>query len=266
MSTTDSSSPYSSYAAVLAAVEASVRSEVARYDGSHDFSHIDRVRRLALSLAADEGVDDASALEVIELAALLHDIRDHKYATAGTESASDVARDWLTAHNYPADRTKRVCAVLDHIGFKAELQRREKNNNSTVTAGGGEAGEADMAELPLECRLVSDADRLDAMGAIGIARCFSFGGARGRAIYSASELTRPLSDTKTLTADQYANQQRHTQPHSEEVPSSLEHFWSKLLLLRSTLSTAAGRRRAQSRHDFMANFVATLQTECRGEK
>ena len=251
-----STSSHSPYSAVLASVEASVRSELDRYDGSHDFSHIDRVRRLALSLAADECVNDASTLEVIELAALLHDIRDHKYTAADNSTASNVARDWLAAHNYLTDCTQRVCSVLDNIGFRTELQRRDNNNTS--------AGDEDTASLlPLECRIVSDADRLDALGAIGVARCFAFGGARGRRIYSDKELTRPLSDTVALTAQQYDAQQHGT---DKEAPSSLEHFWSKLLLLQSTMSTAAGKRRAQSRHDFMLHFVATLQAECRGEK
>eukprot|EP01083_Nonionella_stella_P304624 1059467_1 len=149
---------------LVSKVEEFVRAELAGQDLSHDYAHIERVRTLSLELAHEEGVSGDN-LEVVELAALLHDIRDWKYS--GSESAGqDAAREFLTAQCVPEGKIARVCRIIDGVSFKNELGR---------PVCGDESNPGRNKEL----FVVQDADRLDAIGAVGIARTFAYAGHKG---------------------------------------------------------------------------------------
>jgi uncharacterized protein len=176
-------------AAFITEVAAAARTAMAEYDASHSFDHIERVRRVALRLARDEGVDDADALVVIEAAALLHDLDDHKY---GGHDDGARAAAVLATHGLPGELRARVLAAIAGVSFSGEL------------SGGAEA-------LPLEAAIVQDADRLDAIGAIGVARCLTFGGARGRVLYDPA-----VPPAVGLTKEQYRDAGRKS--------TSINHF------------------------------------------
>lgn len=222
-----------SVADVVARTEAHVRRELARADGSHDWWHVRRVRETALSLAREEGDCD---LLIVELAALLHDVKDWKYS--GDENAgANAAREWLMGvGGVGEEATEAVCEIVRGIGFKTELE------------GGGRA-------MSKEFMVVQDADRLDAIGAIGIGRTFCFGGARNSPMHVPD--VAPLVD---LTAEQYkAMRDDATRPNTV-----INHFYEKLFKLKGLMKTEAGRRRAERRHDVMVEFVKQFLAEWDG--
>lgn len=175
----------------VVAAEAFVREHLAANDASHDYAHIERVRNTALRLAREEGVED---LEVVELAAVLHDIYDHKYS--GSETAGpEAALAFCLEHGCGEERSARVAFIIKHVGFSKEI------------AG----GDAPKPEENLDLAVVQDADRLDAIGAIGIARCFTYGGAvrRMRAgVRGAVALTVPSPAEKAPALGRQAREER----------------------------------------------------------
>ncbi|KAJ3335154.1 hypothetical protein HDU93_006331 [Gonapodya sp. JEL0774] len=215
--------------ALIVQTEQYVRDELKSVDGSHDFSHIDRVRSVALRIARAEGAD----LVVVELASLLHDIKDYKYS--GSEEAGPIAvKEFLVEKKCHQDLVEKVVGIVEGIGFKTSLA------NGT---GGAQLSKS------LELAVVQDADRLDAIGAIGIARCFTFGGTRHRPIHEQGDGPR---DPGALTVAQYADKNRG---------SSVAHFFEKLLLLKDRINTCEGKRIAIERHNYMLDFLARLGRE-----
>lgn len=217
--------------ALVEATEAFVRRELAGQDSSHDFWHIHRVRNLALTLAREERLP-AEQLEVVQLAALLHDLHDWKYsgsATAGAEAAAA----WLRGQGYAAAPTAQVVAIIQRIGFKDEL-----------AAG---------SQLPVfpELAVVQDADRLDAIGAVGIARCLTFGGHFNRVLHDPEVKARD-----SLTKEQYTD--------TTAKQTTMNHFPEKLLKLRGMMKTEAGRRMAEGRHRTMEKYLADFYAEWDG--
>ena len=144
---------------IITAAEAFVREELAGMDGSHDWWHIHRVRQNALSLALEENLP-AVSLEVVELAALLHDVRDWKYS-GDVDAGADAVREWLQKQGYPRDKTDAIVDIISRMGFKEELKSTTTTSNDVLSP---------------EFKVVQDADRLDAIGAIGIGRTFCYGG------------------------------------------------------------------------------------------
>eukprot|EP01006_Ploeotia_vitrea_P007463 TRINITY_DN17130_c0_g1_i1.p2 TRINITY_DN17130_c0_g1~~TRINITY_DN17130_c0_g1_i1.p2 ORF type:complete len:208 (-),score=130.42 TRINITY_DN17130_c0_g1_i1:71-694(-) len=199
-------------------------------DGSHDWFHVDRVRRTALTLAKEEGTKD---LQTVELAALLHDIKDWKYS--GEHSAGeDAVRAFLEAEQVPAEVVDKVAHVVKFIGYKTEL---------------GLIGQGKEVPLTPELAVVQDADRLDAIGAIGTARTFTYGGMRKRAMYDPAR-----APIKNITQEAYIKQ------HSENN-HTVNHFYEKLLKLTDMMKTDAGRKRAKQRHEFMELFLKQFYAE-----
>ena len=170
-----------------------------RAGGSHDFAHTMRVFENAVRIAEEEPSCD-KGLAVLE--ALLHDVDDHKLFSTGNNAN---ARAFLETRGVSPERIERICRDINSVSFSKNRGRRP--------------------ETP-EGRIVQDADRLDAMGAVGIARTFAYGGEKGR----------PLKD-------------------------SVLHFHEKLLLLRDTMNTGAGRALAEERHAFMQAFLEELEKE-----
>lgn len=183
-------------------------------EGSHDWHHIDRVRRLALRLCSAEGGDPF----IVEMAALLHDMEDWKLNNEIEHHFS--VRRWLFSEGMEMDQAEKIFTVISEVSFKG---------SDVMTPCSS-----------LESMIVQDADRLDAIGAIGIARAFAYGGKKNRPLYVPGE--KPVYHS---TFEEYRNHQA----------STIQHFYEKLLLLKDRINTREGRRIAAQRHDLMLQFL-----------
>ncbi|XP_024380431.1 uncharacterized protein [Physcomitrium patens] len=217
--------------AVIAAAEELVQKVMGTWDSSHDPFHAFRVRDLALSLASEENIPPDSLL-VVELAALLHDVDDYKYAARG-EKALNNLESFLKEHNVKLEIAEAVVKIVTSIGFKEEL------------------GATGHDPISPEFAVVQDADRLDAIGAIGIARCFTYGGSHNRRMHDPAEAPRT-----SLTKSDYASGDVH--------PTTINHFHEKLLKLKDLMKSQAGKRRAKQRHEYMLSFLVQFQEEWEG--
>ncbi|PON77733.1 Ribonuclease Y [Parasponia andersonii] len=201
-------------------------------DASHDAAHVWRVRDLALSLARDEGLSsNPNSMQIVELAALLHDIGDYKYMRDPSEER--LVENFLEEEGIDEENKNKILGIINGMGFKDEV------------AGRG------IGEKSLEFGVVQDADRLDAIGAIGIARCFTFGGCRNRVLHDPN--IQPRSD---LSKEQYMKKDEQT---------TVNHFHEKLLKLKDMMKTQAGRSRAERRHKFMEEFLKQFYEEWNGK-
>eukprot|EP00051_Salpingoeca_urceolata_P013207 m.164981 g.164981 ORF g.164981 m.164981 type:complete len:221 (+) comp17730_c0_seq1:35-697(+) len=216
---------------IIEETESFVRKELDGMEGSHDFHHIQRVRKMAKRLAAAEKLSEEEC-EIAELAALLHDIEDWKYSGSETAGA-EKALEFLLQQNYPREKADRVVAVVQNVSFHSEL-------------GGTQQG----TEMPKALGVVQDADRLDAIGAIGIARCFAFGGSKGRPIYDPE--CKPEAD---LGKEAYM----------KSATPSVNHFYEKLLRLKGMMKTPAGLEVAEQRHAFMEGYLKQFFAEQEAE-
>jgi uncharacterized protein len=211
--------------ALIAATEARVRTAMDNEGTGHDWWHVDRVRRTALRLAAAEGADPL----IVELAALLHDMADWKFAGGDATAGERFARDWLASLEAPADLANRVADIVGRVSFK---------------------GAGVPTPMPtIEGAVVQDADRLDALGAIGIARVFAYGGHRGQ----------PLHDPRIEPAPHDS-----FEAYKGGGGSSVNHFHEKLLLLKDRLNTDAARAIAAERHGYMEAFLERFAEEWEG--
>jgi len=196
-------------------------------DGSgHDWWHIYRVWRLAIKLATAEGADRT----VTELSALLHDIADWKFHDGDDTIGPEKARAWLEKSGADQAAIDRVCEIVATISFKG-------------------AGVATPMRT-LEGKVVQDADRLDAIGAQGIARTFAYGGHKNRLIYH--------PDQKPVLHQSFAD-------YKKNDGHTINHFYEKLLLLKDRMNTRAGRKMAEERHVFMEQFLDRFFREWDGE-
>lgn len=192
-------------------------------EGSHDWFHILRVYQTALKLAESEPSADKTVVSVL---ALLHDISDHKLNGGMINQGSVVARMVLTELYADAELIEKVCPLVDEISFKG-------------------AGVEDKSSC-IESKIVQDADRLDAIGAIGIARAFSYGGSKHRPLFVPAMNPEFHDDFQT-----YANSKSHT----------INHFYEKLLLLKDRMHTKEAKRLAEERHTFMLKFLEQFKSE-----
>jgi uncharacterized protein len=206
----------------IARTEEFVREKLPIDATGHDWHHVFRVRRNALAIGEAEGAD----LLTVELAALLHDIADHKFHGGDETAGPGTARSWLQSLDVPEERVDQICQIIARLSFKGAAVEQEP--------------------LSLEGQVVQDADRLDALGAIGIARAFAYGGYKGR----------PLHDPEVPP-------QQHTSfaAYKSSAGPTLNHFYEKLLLLKDRFNTATGRRMAQERHAFLKEFVRRFLDE-----
>lgn len=188
----------------------------------HDIHHIERVWRMAKHLHKTEGGD----LEIIELSALLHDISDYKLNGGKLDQGGLVATSILQKFNYDEEKTKKIAFIVDHISYKG--------------------ANTEIIKLPLEGEIVQDADRLDAIGAIGIARTFAYGGNKGQLIYS-PELEPSLHNN----FEEYANSKSTT----------INHFYEKLLLLVNRLNTKTAKEIGKKRHELMESYLSEFYSE-----
>lgn len=193
----------------------------------HDFFHTLRVFGLAQTIAAEEQKQNNVDLEMVKLIALLHDVDDRKLSPETCENL-DRARAFLTENGVENDRIERIVKGIKQISFK---------------------GTDSVRPDTIEAQCVQDADRLDAIGAIGIARTFAFGGSRGSEMYNPDEPPRLNMD-----AEAYAKTRSHT----------INHFYEKLLLLKAMMNTETGRQMAAHRHAYMESFLDEFYAEWNG--
>jgi uncharacterized protein len=212
-------------AQLLASARAHVRERLEGDSSGHDWWHIDRVVRLARRLAEEEGAD----VFLCELAALTHDLADWKINPDEARALADL-RGWLSEHGADEPTIAAVMEIITSMSFKG---------------GGG----APMRTL--EGQIVQDADRLDAIGAIGIARAFAYGGAKGRLLHDPEEAPR-----QQMTAAEYKSHQAAT----------ITHFYEKLLKLQDRMNTATAKRLAAQRHAVLEQFLEEFLAEWQGER
>ncbi len=195
-------------------------------EGGHDWFHTQRVFNNAKLIAKDEAVD----LFVVSLGALLHDIADSKFHHGNESVGPKIAGDFLKSLKVKKEVIDHVIMIIEHISFK----------------GGNITQKFKSPELDV----IQDADRLDAIGAVGIARCFNYGGFKNRALYDPD-----IAPNLTMTKDEYKN----------ATAPTLNHFYEKLLLLKDRMNTKTGKRLALQRHAFMEQFLAQFYKEWKGE-
>ncbi|XP_057797367.1 uncharacterized protein LOC131013307 [Salvia miltiorrhiza] len=216
---------------ILLKAEELVKSAMEGNDASHDAAHAFRVRDLALSLAREEPLSASPhSMLIVELAALLHDIGDYKYIRDPSEGKT--VENFLVEEGVDENTKTSILSIIKGMGFKEEIGGLTESNRCP------------------EFGVVQDADRLDAIGAIGIARCFTFGGSRNRVLHDPQ--IKPRSD---LSKDKYMNKDEQT---------TVNHFHEKLLKLKKLMKTKAGQRRAERRHKFMEEFLEEFYEEWDG--
>lgn len=203
-----------------------VKKQLQHAEGGHDWFHIERVYKNALLIAQSEECN----LIVVKLAALLHDIADSKFHNGDENIGPKTARNFLEQENVDETTIAHVVAIIENISFKG--------GNVTKTF------------YSKELDIVQDADRLDAIGAIGIARTFNYGGFKNRPLYDPA-----IPPQMNMNKEEYKNSSAPT----------LNHFYEKLLLLKDKMNTETGKKIALARHQFMERFLAQFYSEWEGQ-
>lgn len=194
-------------------------------EGGHDFFHVERVYKNALLIAKDENVDEF----VVSLGALLHDIADSKFHNGDETVGPQKARTFLQSQQVSEEHIIHVENIITNISFKG--------------------GNFKQNFKSLELDVIQDADRLDAIGAIGIARCFNYGGFKNRELYN-PEIPPNLKMTK--------------EEYKKSTAPTINHFYEKLLLLKDKMNTTTGKAIAKERHAYMEMFLNQFYNEWNG--
>ena len=202
-----------------------VKEQLANAEGGHDWFHIERVYKNALLISKTEDVNEF----IVSLGALLHDIADSKFHNGDESIGPKIAREFLFKLNVDSSVIEHVINIIENISFK----------------GGHETQKFKSLELDV----VQDADRLDAIGAIGIARCFNYGGFKNRQIYNPD-----IQPNLNMTKEEYK---------SSNAPT-INHFYEKLLLLKDKMNTKTGKKIALERHIYMETFLKQFYKEWNG--
>lgn len=204
-----------------------VKQKLENAEGGHDWFHIERVYKNARLIAKEEPCD----MTIVQLGALLHDIADSKFNNGDETVGPRIARTFLESENVDEPTILHVINIIENISFK----------------GGNFEKKFSSRELDI----VQDADRLDAIGAIGIARTFNYGGFKNRTLYNPK-----IAPKMNMSKEEYKN---------SEAPT-LNHFYEKLLLLKDKMNTPTGKKIAEARHTYMQNFLSQFYAEWEGEK
>jgi uncharacterized protein len=194
-------------------------------EAGHDWFHIERVYKTAVNINKEEKGNEL----VIAFAALLHDIADPKFNNGDEELGPNIAESFLKSISIDDETVKHVKLIIQHMSFKNSFD------------GNGFTSK--------EMQIVQDADRLDAIGAIGIARAFTYGGFKNRVLYDPA-----VKVEKHLSKESY----KHT------TAPTINHFYEKLLLLKDMMNTAAGKKIAEKRHQFMLDYLDQFYSEWEG--
>lgn len=209
-----------------------VKKELRSAEGGHDWFHVERVYKNALKIAVGEEKLSGKSIDkvVISLAALLHDIADYKFHDGDETIGPEKARNFLQNQQVAEEIIHHVVKIIENISFKGGNQKQKFHSEAFA--------------------IVQDADRLDALGAIGIARTFNYGGFKKRPIYDPEIL--PILD---MSPSEYK---------SSNAPT-INHFYEKLLLLKDRMNTQTGKKMAEERHRFMELFLEKFFKEWNGE-
>ena len=204
-----------------------VKEKLENAEGGHDWFHIERVYKNAILIARNEDCD----LTVVKLGALLHDIADSKFHDGDEAIGPKIAREFLEKENVTEEIVQHVINIIENISFKGGNFQKKFHSK--------------------ELEIVQDADRLDAIGAIGIARTFNYGGFKNRPLYNPA-----IAPKLNMNKEEYKNSESPT----------LNHFYEKLLLLKDKMNTETGKKIALERHKYMENFLSQFYSEWDGEK
>jgi uncharacterized protein len=204
-----------------------VKETLKNAEGGHDWFHIERVYKNALLIAKEEVCNE----KIVKLAALLHDIADSKFNDGDETVGPETARIFLESEDVDKEIIHAVIKIIENISYKGGNFQKEYTS--------------------IELDIVQDADRLDALGAIGIARTFNYGGFKNRALYDPN-----IAPNLKMTKEEYKK---------SDAPT-LNHFYEKLFLLKDKMNTVTGKQIALERHRFMETFMAQFYAEWDGEK
>ena len=204
-----------------------VQQELNDAEGGHDWFHVQRVYKNALLISENEKANKT----IVALGALLHDIADSKFHNGDETIGPKKAKAFLQTQAVSQDTITHIIKIIENVSFK----------------GGNTLKTFHSKEL----EVIQDADRLDAIGAIGIARTFNYGGFKNRVIYDPS-----VQAKLKMTPQEYK---------ASDAPT-INHFYEKLLLLKDKMNTSSGKKIAQERHVFMEKFLEQFYQECSGEK
>jgi uncharacterized protein len=204
-----------------------VKEKLDNAEGGHDWFHIERVFKNSVLISKNETCD----VTVVKLGALLHDIADSKFHDGDETVGPRIAREFLESENVDQETITHVVNIIENISYKG--------------------GNFEKKFSSIELDVVQDADRLDAIGAIGIARAFNYGGFKNRTLYDPK-----IAPNSGMTKEEYKKNDSPT----------LNHFYEKLLLLKDKMNTETGKQIAQERHRYMEGFLAQFYAEWEGEK
>ncbi len=204
-----------------------VKQKLKNAESGHDWFHIERVYKNALLIGQEEECD----LTIVKLSALLHDIADSKFHDGDESIGPKTAKEFLELQNVSPEVIIHVVNIIKNTSFKG--------------------GNFEKKFTSKELEIVQDADRLDAIGAIGIARAFHYGGFKNRPMYNPS-----VTPILNMSKEEYIN---------SEAPT-LNHFYEKLLLLKDRMNTETGKKIAETRHQFMELFLSQFYAEWEGER
>ncbi len=211
--------------AIIRTTSEYVREKFSGESSGHDWWHMRRVWNNALYIAKQEKADQF----IVSLAALLHDIGDHKFHGGDESVGPSLAWKWLRQFDMKADIIQQICDIIAHVSFKGAAQVTPMRT--------------------IEGKVVQDADRLDAIGAMGIARVFAYAGFKGHELHIPGK--QPELHT---TFEQYKNGKN----------TAINHFYEKLLLLKDRMHTVTGKKMAAERHRFMEQYLARFYQEWEG--
>lgn len=203
-----------------------VKEKLENAEGGHDWFHVERVYRNSVLISKNEVCD----VTVVQLGALLHDIADSKFHNGDETIGPKIAREFLELKGVAEESIAHVVNIIENISYKG--------------------GNFENKFCSIELDIVKDADRLDAIGAIGIARTFNYGGFKNRALYNPK-----IAPNGRMTKEEYKNSNSPT----------INHFYEKLLLLKDKMNTQTGKQLAEERHRFMQTFLSRFYAEWEGE-
>lgn len=203
-----------------------VKSLLGGESSGHDWWHVYRVWKMATGIAEEEGDVDTF---VIQLAALLHDVADYKLNGGDLEIGPKKASEWLSSIDVSSDVVEHVSKIIAQMSFKG--------------------ARVASSELTREGQIVQDADRIDAIGAVGIARTFAYGGCKGHEMYNPT-----ISPTYHASFEEY----------SKSMSPTVNHFYEKLLLLKDRMNTNTAKKIAEGRHKYMKQYLERFLKECEG--
>lgn len=216
------------YNTIIKATELFVKDTLKNAEGGHDWFHIERVFNNSLLIAKQEPVDDL----VVALGALLHDIADSKFHNGDDTIGPKMARTFLFKNNVDSSVIEHVVKIIENISYSSNIEKTSTFNS-------------------IELQVVQDADRLDAIGAIGIARTFNYGGFKNRSLYNPD-----IKPNLNLSKAEYK---------ASNAPT-INHFYEKLLLLKDKMNTKTGKKIATERHNYMLGFLDQFYAEWNGKK